>query len=73
MSALKKLASQTAVYGLSSILGRLLNYLLVPLYTLSFTTSEYGIVNEFYAYVAFLYRAAYVWIRNYLFSIHQQK
>lgn len=53
MSALKKLASQTAVYGLSSILGRLLNYLLVPLYTLSFTTSEYGIVNEFYAYVAF--------------------
>lgn len=54
MSTLKKLAGQTAVYGLSSILGRLLNYLLVPLYTLSFTTSEYGIVSEFYAYVAFL-------------------
>lgn len=54
MSALKKLAGQTAVYGLSSILGRLLNYLLVPLYTISFTTSEYGIVSEFYAYVAFL-------------------
>jgi O-antigen/teichoic acid export membrane protein len=53
MSALKKLASQTAVYGLSSILGRLLNYLLVPLFTFSFTTSEYGIVNELYAYVAF--------------------
>ncbi len=54
MSALKKLASQTAVYGLSSILGRLLNYLLVPIYVSYFSTSEYGIVNEFYAYVAFL-------------------
>jgi len=54
MSTLKKLAGQTAVYGLSSILGRLLNYLLVPLFTSAFTTSEYGIVSEFYAYVAFL-------------------
>ena len=54
MSVLKKLAGQTAVYGVSSILGRLLNYLLVPLYTGLFTTYEYGIVSEFYAYVAFL-------------------
>src|SRR5687767_9737382 len=53
MSALKKLASQTAVYGLSSILGRLLNYLLVPVYVSYFSTSEYGVVSEFYAYVAF--------------------
>ncbi|MBI3134875.1 MAG: polysaccharide biosynthesis protein [Bacteroidetes bacterium] len=53
MSTLKKLAGQTAIYGLSSILGRLLNYLLVPVYTLSYTTAEYGIVSEFYAYVAF--------------------
>jgi O-antigen/teichoic acid export membrane protein len=53
MSALKKLAGQTAVYGMSSILGRLLNYLLVPVYTTLFTTSEYGVVSEFYAYVAF--------------------
>jgi O-antigen/teichoic acid export membrane protein len=54
MNVLKKLAGQTAIYGLSSILGRLLNYLLVPLYTLVFTKSEYGIVSEFYAYAAFL-------------------
>lgn len=54
MSILKKLASQTAVYGLSSVLGRMLNYLLVPLYTSVFLPSEYGVVTELYAYVAFL-------------------
>ncbi|MEO1254332.1 MAG: oligosaccharide flippase family protein [Bacteroidota bacterium] len=54
MSILKKLASQTAIYGLSSVLGRVLNYLLVPLYTSVFVPSEYGIVTELYAYVAFL-------------------
>ena len=54
MSILRKLASQTAVYGLSSVLGRMLNYLLVPLYTSVFQPSEYGIVTELYAYVAFL-------------------
>jgi O-antigen/teichoic acid export membrane protein len=52
---LKKLFSQTAVYGLSSIVGRLLNYLLVPLYTHVFADpSDYGVVSELYAYVAFL-------------------
>jgi O-antigen/teichoic acid export membrane protein len=54
MSVFKKLASQTAIYGLSSIVGRFLNYLLVPLYTYYFTTAEYGIVSEFYAYSGFL-------------------
>jgi len=53
VSALKKLAGQTAVYGLPSIIGRVLNYFLVPLYTLYFEPKEYGIVSEFYAYVAF--------------------
>ena len=53
-SQLKKLAGQTAVYGLSSILGRLLNYLLVPLYTRLFAPEVYGIVTELYAYVTFL-------------------
>ena len=53
-SPLKKLAGQTAVYGLSSILGRLLNYLLVPLYTRLFAPEIYGIVTELYAYVTFL-------------------
>ncbi len=52
---IKKLLGQTAVYGLSSIVGRLLNYLLVPLYTSVFTdTADYGVVSELYAWVAFL-------------------
>lgn len=54
MNPLKKLASQTAIYGLSSIVGRFLNYLLVPLYTYSFNTAEYGVVSEFYSYTGFL-------------------
>ena len=53
MSALKKLASQTAIYGLSSIVGRFLNYLLVPLYTYRYSTGEYGVVSELYAYAGF--------------------
>ncbi len=54
MNPLKKLAGQTVIYGLSSVIGRLLNYLLVPLYTRYFLPAEYGIVTEIYAYVAFL-------------------
>jgi O-antigen/teichoic acid export membrane protein len=53
MGIIKKLASQTAVYGLSSIFGRFLNYLLVPLYTYYFSAAEYGVVAEFYAYAGF--------------------
>ncbi|HAW52293.1 MAG TPA: polysaccharide biosynthesis protein [Flavobacteriales bacterium] len=54
MSSLKNLAGQTAVYGLSSIVGRFLNYLLTPLYTYQFVAKDYGVVTEMYAYVAFL-------------------
>ena len=56
MNPLKKLLGQTAVYGLSSILGRTLNYLLVPLYTSVFEKhpEEYGVVSQLYAFVAFL-------------------
>ena len=54
MNPLKKLVGQTAIYGLSSVIGRLLNYLLVPLYTRYFLPAEYGVVTELYAYVAFL-------------------
>ena len=54
MNPLKKLAEQTVIYGLSSVVGRLLNYLLVPLYTRYFLPEEYGVVTELYAYVAFL-------------------
>lgn len=54
MSSIRQLAGQTAVYGFSSILGRLLNYLLVPLYTRVFLPAEYGVVTEMYAYASFL-------------------
>jgi O-antigen/teichoic acid export membrane protein len=55
MSSIKRLAGQTAIYGIPSILGRFLNYLLVPLYTYGLLTQqEYGIVNLFYTYTALL-------------------
>jgi O-antigen/teichoic acid export membrane protein len=50
----KKLAGQTMIYGLSSIVGRMLNFLLVPVYTAVLLPADYGIVSELYAYVAFL-------------------
>lgn len=53
MNPLRQLISQTAIYGLSSILGRFLTYLLVPLYTYTFSAAEYGVVSEFYAYAGF--------------------
>ena len=54
MSPLKRLASQTAIYGVSSVVGRFLNYLLVPLFTYTFAPAEYGVVAELYAYMGFL-------------------
>lgn len=54
MGALKKLVGETLIYGTSSILGRLLNYLLVPYYTAIFAAGQYGVITEFYAYAAFL-------------------
>jgi len=54
LNPFRRLVGQTAIYGMSSIVGRLLNYLLVPLYTRIFVPAEYGVVNEMYAYVAFL-------------------
>jgi O-antigen/teichoic acid export membrane protein len=54
MSLIKKLAGETALYGLSSIVGRFLNYLLVPLYTRTFDPGAYGVVSELYAYSGFI-------------------
>lgn len=54
---LKSLAKDTAIYGLSSIVGRFLNYLLVPLYTnvIAAESGGYGIVTNLYAYTAFFF------------------
>lgn len=56
MANLKVLAKDTAIYGLSSIVGRFLNYLLVPLYThvISAASGGYGVVTNLYAYTALL-------------------
>ena len=56
MSGLKSLARDTAIYGLSSIVGRFLNYLLVPLYTakMSVESGGYGVITNVYAMTALL-------------------
>lgn len=56
MSALRKLAGQTAIYGLSSIVARFLNFLLTPLYTSKgvFPPEEFGVITAFYAWAAFI-------------------
>ena len=56
MASLKSLAKDTAIYGLSSIVGRFLNYLLVPLYTakISAASGGYGVITNVYAYTALL-------------------
>ena len=56
MANLKSLAKDTAIYGLSSIIGRFLNYLLVPVYTMAMSAQSggYGVVTNVYAWVALL-------------------
>lgn len=52
MSGVKSLAKDTAIYGMSSIIGRFLNWCLVPLYTIMFPAAEYGLVTFIYSIVA---------------------
>jgi O-antigen/teichoic acid export membrane protein len=56
MANLKSLAKDTAIYGLSSIVGRFLNYLLVPLYThyMPKASGDYGVSTNIYAYTALI-------------------
>ena len=56
MAGLKSLAKDTAIYGLSSIVGRFLNYMLVPLYTAVLPSSSggYGVVSNVYAFTALM-------------------
>jgi len=56
MANMKSLAKDTAIYGLSSIIGRFLNYLLVPLYTtqMSAAGGGYGVITNMYALVALI-------------------
>lgn len=52
MAGIKALAKDTAIYGISSIVGRFLNWCLVPLYVYLFPTEEYGIVSYLYSFTA---------------------
>lgn len=52
MAGIKSLVKDTAVYGLSSIIGRFLNWLLVPLYVHLFPAAEYGVVSYLYSFTA---------------------
>ena len=51
---IKALAGQTVIYGMGTIVPRLLNYLLVPLYTRVFAPEVYGQVTDLYAWMALL-------------------
>jgi O-antigen/teichoic acid export membrane protein len=54
LSVFKKLASETVIYGVPSIIGRFLNWWLTPLYAWMFLPNEFGILSNILAYVAFL-------------------
>ncbi len=55
MSIFKKLAGETVIYGLSSVLGRVLNFIIMtPYLTRVFLREEYGVVTELYAFAGFL-------------------
>lgn len=54
MTSLKSLASQTVIYGLTTILARLLNFALTPLHTARIEQAEYGVLNDLYSIIAFL-------------------
>jgi O-antigen/teichoic acid export membrane protein len=73
VSAIRKLAGQTAIYGIPGILGRILGYLLVPLYTRVFLPGDYGTVNVFYAYAAFLNVVLTYGMETAFFRFHQQE
>ncbi|WP_255297432.1 hypothetical protein [Anaerophaga thermohalophila] len=52
--SLKKLAGETVIYGASTMIGRLLNWLLMPFYIRTLSTYEYGVVVNFYGIIAVL-------------------
>jgi O-antigen/teichoic acid export membrane protein len=73
LKPLKALAGQTVVYGLTSIVGRILNYFLVPLYTREFSTADYGTVTSLYAFVSFLNIVLTYGMETSLFNFSRQQ
>ena len=64
---------QTAIYGLSSVLGRMVNFLLVPLQTAVLSQSEYGINIDFYSLIAFLIVVATFGMETAYFRFSEKK
>ncbi|MBK7029579.1 MAG: oligosaccharide flippase family protein [Bacteroidales bacterium] len=54
MNPIKQLASQTAIYGMSSIVARFINFFFVPIYTRILSPGNYGLASELLAYIALL-------------------
>ncbi|HLN20122.1 MAG TPA: oligosaccharide flippase family protein [Bacteroidales bacterium] len=73
MSAIKKLAGQTAVYGIPLVLGRILSYLLNPLYTRVFQPDLFGTYSVFYAYSSLLMVILTYGLETAFFRYSQQK
>ncbi len=51
---IKRLGTDTAIYGVSTVVARLLNFVLVPLYTNLLTPAEFGVMANIYSYIAFI-------------------
>lgn len=73
MSTLKKLAGQTAIYGLSSILGRFLTFFLTPLHTTVLSKEDFGINTDIYSLIAFLMVILTFGMETTFFRFYQQK
>jgi O-antigen/teichoic acid export membrane protein len=54
LSTAKKFAGQTAIYGLSTIAGRVLSFFLTPVYTRAYSAKVYGIFGNLYSYASML-------------------
>lgn len=73
MNPLKKLAGQTAIYGVGTILARVLNYFLTPLYTSIFAPAIYAQYNKAYAYIAILLVILTYGMETAIFNFCQKK
>ncbi len=73
MNPLQRLASQTIVYGIPSIAGRFLNYLLTYLYTRVFSAEQFGVNSEFYAYSGFFSVLLAFGMETAFFRFHRQE
>lgn len=71
---MKRLAGETAIYGVSSIVGKFLNWMLVPMYTRVLATeSDFGIVTNLYAWTALVDGDIDVWDGDRLFPVYEQE